>query len=140
MGAQIAQLFSQAGYCVKAYDVSEEQVRSGLELIRSGRYGLDSLAARGDISTEQAKGILSCIETTNSLECACEESDLILEAAIEHLETKRSIFLRASQASRDGAILASNTSTLSISKIVKLLPERVRAPGRGHAFLRSTPL
>lgn len=127
MGAQIAQVFSQGGYLVKGYDVSEAQLRSGLELIRKGRYGLKNSVAKGRMSEEEADGIDSRITLENSLDQACQGADLILEAAIEDLKTKQEIFRKASQVSEKDAILATNTSTLSISKISEAFSPQIRS-------------
>lgn len=134
MGAQIAQVFSQAGYQVKGYDVSDSQLHSGMELIHSGKYGLENSVAKGRISKEEADSINSRINPENSLERACQGSDLILEAAIEDLKTKQEIFREAAEASSDDAILASNTSTLSISKISEPFSANIRSRFVGLHF------
>src|SRR5579871_1268918 len=117
MGAQIAQVFAQAGYSVRAYDVSEAQLKSGLELIRSGKYGLESLVSKGRITQPEADKVASRIDPVSSLEGACKDSDFILEAILENLQTKREVFQKAGEVASKEDILATNTSTLSITKI-----------------------
>jgi 3-hydroxybutyryl-CoA dehydrogenase len=134
MGAQIAQVFSQAGYQVKGYDVSDSQLRTGMELIDKGKYGLENSLAKGRIRKEEADSIHSRIRLENSLERACQGSDLILEAAIEDLKTKQEIFRKAAQESSDDTILASNTSTLSISKISEPFSKEIRSRFIGLHF------
>ncbi len=117
MGAQIAQVFAQAGFSVSAYDVSEQQLQSGLDLIKSGRYGLSKSVEIGRLTQEKADEAFSRITTFSSLADALRDSDLVLEAAIENIDTKREIFKSAENFSKNTAVLCSNTSTLSISKI-----------------------
>ncbi len=134
MGAQIAQVFSQAGYQVKGYDVSDTQLRSGMELIRKGKYGLENSVAKGRMSKEEADSVLSRISVESSLEHACQGSGLILEAAFEELKTKQEIFRKVIQISSDDAILGSNTSTLSISKISEPFSTEIRSRFVGLHF------
>jgi 3-hydroxybutyryl-CoA dehydrogenase len=134
MGAQIAQVFAQAGYSVRAYDVSEAQLKSGLELIRNGKYGLESSVSKGRITQAEAGKVMSRIVPVSSLEGACKGSDFILEAIIEDLQTKREIFQKASEVASKEAILASNTSTLSISKISDPFPLQIRSRMVGMHF------
>jgi 3-hydroxybutyryl-CoA dehydrogenase len=117
MGAQIAQVFAQTGFSVRAYDVSPQQLQSGLDLIKYGRYGLSKSVERGRLSQEKADEALSRITTFISLAEALRESDLVLEAAIENIETKQTIFKSAESFAKNSAALCTNTSTLSISKI-----------------------
>ncbi|MHB1909262.1 MAG: 3-hydroxyacyl-CoA dehydrogenase family protein [Nitrososphaerales archaeon] len=116
MGAQIAQVFSEKGYLVRAYDVSDQQLNSGMDLIRKGRYGIENSIAKGRLSRDQGEEIIARIKTFTSIEKASEGSELIVEAAIENLDTKREIFKKLLEAS-DNAVLASNTSTILISQI-----------------------
>jgi 3-hydroxybutyryl-CoA dehydrogenase len=134
MGSQIAQVFSQAGYHVKGYDVSDSQLRSGLELIRKGKYGLQNCVSKGRMTKDEADSIESRITTESSLDHACQGSDLIIEAAFEDLKIKQGLFRRASEASNQDAILASNTSTLSISKISEVFSPEVRSRFAGLHF------
>ena len=99
MGAQIAQVFSEKGYSVRAYDVSDQQLNSGLDLIRKGRYGIANSIAKGRLSEEQGGEALSRIKTFTSLEAASEGAELIIEAAIENLDTKRAIFKKLLESS-----------------------------------------
>ncbi|MDA4111514.1 MAG: 3-hydroxyacyl-CoA dehydrogenase family protein [Thaumarchaeota archaeon] len=121
MGAQISQVISLAGYRVLAYDVDSKRLQSGLSLIRSGKYGLENSVRNNRISKESAENALSKISTSESLEDVLSGADFILEAVVEDLDTKRGIFLKASQIASKEAVLASNTSTISITKIAAVL-------------------
>ena len=134
MGAQIAQVFAQAGYSVTAYDVSDGQLESGLELIRKGKYGLENSVLKGRITQAEANAATSRITTVTSLEEACKGSELVLEAAFEKLDAKKEIFRLASAVANEDAILASNTSTLSISKISEPFSPKTRARIIGMHF------
>lgn len=126
MGAQIAQVFATAGIDVYAYDVSDQQLKSGLDLIKHGRYGLANSVAKGRLTKEKSDETLARIHTFNSIEDALQESDLVLEAAIEDAKIKRNIFEAARIYSKPSSILASNTSTLSISKLSEPFDPPVR--------------
>lgn len=134
MGAQIAQVFAQSGYSVRAFDVSEIQLKAGLELIRKGRYGLEKAVAKGRMDQKDADLALGRISVFTSVEETCRDSELVLEVAIENLDTKREIFHKASSAGAREIILASNTSTLSISKISEPFSSETKARILGMHF------
>ena len=135
MGAQIAQVFAVGGFSVLAYDVDNETLDRGLSLIRKGRFGLENSIAKGKITSESAKKILESIEVTSSIEYALAGAGFVLEAAVEDLAIKQEIMKKASHFATKDAILATNTSTLSISKISESLSaqERNRVVGM-HFF------
>ncbi|MHB8567402.1 MAG: 3-hydroxyacyl-CoA dehydrogenase family protein [Nitrososphaerales archaeon] len=128
MGAQISQVLAQHGYYVLAYDISRERLENGLLLVRAGRYGLENSISRGKIDSLEAKKILECIETTTSLDYALAGADFVIEAAVEDLSVKQGIFKRATVQASQSAVLATNTSTLSITMISSGLP--IDASGR----------
>ncbi len=134
MGAQIAQVFAQAGYQVSAYDVSEEQLYSGLELVKTGRYGLQANVAKGRMSQEESNKVISRIILAKRMEDALFDADIVLEAAIEDPKIKREILESANRFSRPDTILATNTSTLSISKLSDHFPPDVRGRILGMHF------
>ena len=68
MGAQIAQLFAQAGYSVSAYDLDNERLEIGLAIIRKGKYGLESSIAKGRMDSQKAKKVLD-LEPILKLSC-----------------------------------------------------------------------
>jgi 3-hydroxybutyryl-CoA dehydrogenase len=121
MGAQIAQVFAQNGFQVNAYDVSEPQLRGGMDLVKNGKYGLSSSVTKGRMTQEQANEAFAKITLCTSMKQALAEADLVLEAAIEDLAIKHGIFKSAVDYGKPSAILASNTSTLSIARISEKL-------------------
>lgn len=127
MGSGIAQVFAQAGFSVVAVDVSEEVLRRGLENIWSGPFGLKKAVERGRLTEEQAQEAFSRIKTTTSLPEAVKDADLVIEAVFEDLEVKRKVFTEVDSHAPPHAILASNTSTLSITALAAVTrrPERV---------------
>jgi len=127
MGSGIAQVFAQAGFSVVAVDVSEEVLRRGLENIWSGPFGLKKAVERGRLTEEQAREAFSRIKTTTSLPEAVKDADLVIEAVFEDLEVKRKVFTEVDSHAPPHAILASNTSTLSITALAAVTrrPERV---------------
>jgi 3-hydroxybutyryl-CoA dehydrogenase len=119
MGSQIAQVFAQSNFPVRAFDISDDQLRSGYEIIQNGKYGLNSLVSKGRLSRSDAETTLSKIALAKSLEDALIGSDLILEAAIEDLDLKQQIFRQIALTAGKDTVFATNTSTLSISSIAK---------------------
>jgi 3-hydroxybutyryl-CoA dehydrogenase len=117
MGTGIAQVFAQSGFEVVAVDVSEEILRRGVETIVSGPFGLRRLVERGRITEEQMREVLSRIRTTTNLAEAVSSADLVIEAVFEDLEVKRRVFRDVDAHAPKHAILASNTSTLSITAL-----------------------
>jgi len=127
MGTGIAQVFAQSGFEVVAVDISEEVLRRGLETIVSGPFGLKKLVERGRITEEQMREILSRIRTTTNLAEAVSSADFVIEAVFEDLEVKRKLFRELDTYTPKHAVLASNTSTLSITALAAATsrPEKV---------------
>ncbi len=134
MGAQISQVLSFSGFKVTAYDVSENLLSKGIDLIKGGRYGLEVSASKSRISPEEAVSVLSRISTTTSMENALDHAQFVLEAAVEDLKVKQKIFREASVRANPDAVLATNTSTLSISRIGEGLKPKVRPRLAGMHF------
>jgi 3-hydroxybutyryl-CoA dehydrogenase len=136
MGSQIAQAFSQAGLSVRAFDVNGEQLSAGMTLIKTGKYGLESLVSKNRLSREVADRALSRIAPAGTIEETTADADLIIEAAIEDLGAKRAVFRNVIQKSNfsEDATLATNTSTLSISSICEPFPPDIRRRFLGMHF------
>lgn len=113
MGAGIAQLAAQSGFEVLLYDIKDDFVQRGLGNIKSA---LQVRVDKGKMSQEEMDGITARISTTTNRDDAA-SADFIIEAAPEDLEMKREIFASLSKQSSPGTILASNTSSLSITSI-----------------------
>jgi enoyl-CoA hydratase/3-hydroxyacyl-CoA dehydrogenase len=131
MGGQIAQTIAAAGIPVVLKDIDHALVQAGLEEARKVTRGqVGKLAEKGKISAEQAEAqigeILGRIEGTTSYE-AFGDVDLVVEAVPERMDIKQAVFAQLDAATPGHAILASNTSSLSITEIgeATLRPEKV---------------
>jgi enoyl-CoA hydratase/3-hydroxyacyl-CoA dehydrogenase len=116
MGHGIAQLLAMAGCEVALVDVSDELLQKGIEKIK---WSLDKFVEKRRIRREDADAALARISTTTSYEQAGKEIDLAIEAVPENIELKKKIFAKLDEVSPSHAILASNTSTLSITEMGK---------------------
>jgi len=133
MGRQIAQVFAQHGHEVEATDEDQQALKTGMDEIANGPYGIHASASKGKLTLEQASGSLVRIKTRPNLDAACKNSDLVIEAAFEDLHLKQNLFQRIESASPPTALIASNTSTLSLDKISQKISKRDRALGM-HFF------
>lgn len=113
MGSGIAQAFATKGYEVILRDIKDEFVERGLAGIKKS---LDKLASKGKITAETAEEILSRISGTTDLNAA-DDVDLVVEAAVENMEIKKQIFQDLDKICKPEAILATNTSSLSITEV-----------------------
>jgi 3-hydroxybutyryl-CoA dehydrogenase len=134
MGAGIAQVAAQAGFTTLLYDISQEFVDTGLGRIRGF---LQGSRQRGKISAEQEKQILDRLRGTTQLE-AFAESSLVIEAIPERLDLKRDVFKQLDSICPPGTLLATNTSSFSVTAIAANTqhPERVL----GLHFFNPPPL
>lgn len=113
MGHGIAQIAAQAGYSVVLEDMNDELVARGLARLEDNlRKGVE----RGKVTDESMRAALSRIRTSTKLEDTA-DADLIIEAVIEKLDAKRQLFIRLDQLCKPEALLATNTSSLSIASI-----------------------
>jgi 3-hydroxybutyryl-CoA dehydrogenase len=134
MGAGIAQVAAQAGFETLVYDIAQEFIDKGLGRIRSFLRGTRQ---RGKLTAEQEQEVLDRLHTTTSLE-VFEGSTLIIEAVPEKLELKRDIFKQLDGQCRPETLLATNTSSFSVTAIAADTqhPERVL----GLHFFNPPPL
>jgi len=133
MGRQIAQVFGQHGHEVEATDEDQQALKIGLDEIANGPYGVHASVSKGKLTPEQASRTLASIKTSPKLDDACRNSSLVIEAALEDLHLKQTLFQRIEAATPPTAIIASNTSTLSLDKISQKISKRDRALGM-HFF------
>ena len=133
MGRQIAQVFAQRGHDVKATDTYPEALKAGTLEIENGPYGLKTAVAKGKLSMEAMQQALTRIHTTPNMAEACKDVDLVIEAAIEELKLKRELFSQLDSVTQATTPLASNTSTISITKIAEQAKHRQRILGM-HFF------
>lgn len=113
MGAGIVQVAAQAGFDVVVRDIKEEFVDRGIKGIEKS---LDRSVSKGRISAEDKDAIMGRISGTVDLSQAA-DCDLVIEAAVEIMEIKKSIFKELDNICKSECILASNTSALSITEI-----------------------
>jgi 3-hydroxybutyryl-CoA dehydrogenase len=129
MGAGIAQIATLGGYETFLYEIDEKQLERGLEMVRNGmRRG----AERGRWSETEADDALERLRTDTLIEFL-RDCDLVIEAAPEDLDLKRNLFDRLATVCGPEAVLASNTSSLSVTAIASAAPEPQRIVGM-HFF------
>ena len=116
MGHGITQLLAMNGYEVTMVDINDEILAKAKEKIK---WSLSKFAEKKRIRQEDADAALARIHTTTSYEEAGKDADLAIEAAPENMDLKKTIFSKLDTATPPHAILASNTSTLSITEMGK---------------------
>ncbi|MEQ8583322.1 MAG: 3-hydroxybutyryl-CoA dehydrogenase [Marinoscillum sp.] len=114
MGNGIAHVFAQYGYQVALIDISEEALKKALATISKN---LDRQVAKEKITEADKTTTLSNITTFTQVEQGVKNADLVIEAATENFEIKKQIFQSMDAHSPANAILATNTSSISITKI-----------------------
>ena len=123
MGAGIVQAFAQKGYQVIVRDIKDEFVERGIAGINKG---LSKQVAKGKMTEETKEDILSRISGTTDMSLAA-DCDLVVEAAIENMKIKKEIFAELDSICKPETILASNTSSLSITEVASATsrPEKI---------------
>ncbi len=123
MGSGIAQVAAQAGYDVTLRDVTSAALDRGLGGIRTS---LERFVAKGRVSADDAEAALARITPTTDLGAAG-DAEIVVEAVFEELEVKQDVFRELDTICRDGAVLATNTSAIPITRIAAATgrPERV---------------
>ncbi len=114
MGNGIAHVFAQNGFKVNLVDVNEEQLKKAIQTITKN---LDRQVGKGTIDEEKKLSTLSNITTHNNLADGVKEAGLVVEAATENTDLKLKIFKEVDKAAPQNCILATNTSSISITKI-----------------------
>lgn len=135
MGNGIAHVFAQYGYPVTMIDISEEALNRGLSTIQKN---LERMVAKEKISAQDQADILSRISTSTSIQSSVELANLVIEAATEKADLKLKIFEGLSMWCKPDAIMATNTSSISITKIAAATkrPEQVI----GMHFMNPVPV
>jgi 3-hydroxybutyryl-CoA dehydrogenase len=135
MGNGIAHVFAQNKYNVHLIDVSQEALDRGLSTIVKN---LDRLVDKGTITAETKTQTLDNITTFTSISDGVKNVDLVVEAATENVDLKLKIFKQIDEEAPENAILASNTSSISITKIASVTkrPEKVI----GMHFMNPVPI
>ena len=135
MGNGIAHTFAQFDYKVQLIDISEQSLKKGITTISRN---LDRMVAKEKISEEDKQRTLNNITTYTNLEEGVEYASLVVEAATENLELKLKIFRDLERFCPDDTILATNTSSISITQIASVTsrPEMVI----GMHFMNPVPV
>lgn len=131
MGSQIAQQCALHGYAVNLTDADEAALKRGTE---SNRTQLQNRVSKGRMSQEEADKAWSRVKPVVNLEEAAGQADFVIEAVFEDLNTKRDIFKRLDKICPAHTILASNSSTIVISKIIESNIERKDKACNMHFF------
>ena len=114
MGNGIAHVFAQSGFIVTLIDVSAVQLEKAVQIITKN---LDRQVAKGTVSETQKQSALTNITTQTDISAGVRNAELVIEAATENVDLKLKIFKQVDEAAPVSAILASNTSSISITKI-----------------------
>ena len=122
MGSGIAQVCAAAGFGVVLQDIAADRLKAAVSLIEGN---LGRRVARGEI-TEAARGQALAIIKTGETNASLSDCDIIIEAATENEEVKRKIFIALCPHIKKSALLASNTSSISITRLASVTdrPER----------------
>ncbi|MEO1715154.1 MAG: 3-hydroxyacyl-CoA dehydrogenase NAD-binding domain-containing protein, partial [Bacteroidota bacterium] len=135
MGNGIAHVFAQTGYSVNLIDISEAALEKALATIGKN---LDRLIKKERISESDKAATLARIQTSTDLSAGVHDRDLVVEAATERVDLKLKIFEQLDQAAPADCILATNTSSISITRIAAVTkrPEQVI----GMHFMNPVPI
>jgi 3-hydroxybutyryl-CoA dehydrogenase len=135
MGNGIAHVFAQNGFSINLIDVNQNALDKGLQTISKN---LDRMVSKEKISIEDKESTLQKIATFTDLKNGVKQVDLVVEAATENLELKLKIFKALDEACANSTILATNTSSISITQIAAVTshPERVI----GMHFMNPVPI
>jgi 3-hydroxybutyryl-CoA dehydrogenase len=113
MGNGIAQAFAVAGFPVTMTDIGEAQLQRGIKTVDSS---LERLVKKEKMNAAEKAAALARIQTSTNLD-ALRAADLVIEAATENLDLKLEIFGRIDQVAKADAIIATNTSSISITRL-----------------------
>lgn len=135
MGNGIAHVFAQAGFGINLIDIDPHRLESALETIAKN---LDRQITKGSVTEETKTATLHKIKTFTELHEGVSHADLVVEAATENIDLKIKIFKKADESAPGTAILATNTSSISITRIASA----TRHPGRviGMHFMNPVPV
>jgi len=135
MGNGIAHTFAQSGFQVRLIDISEASLKKGMDTITKN---LDRMVAKEKITDSDKKKTLDNIKTSTKLIEGVSNADLVVEAATENIDLKLDIFRQLDEACAENTILATNTSSISITQIAAITtrPEKVI----GMHFMNPVPI
>lgn len=135
MGNGIAHTFAQSGFSVNLVDVKPDNLEKAIKTISAN---LDRMIAKGNLTEDEKAKTLANIITHTDLKNAVPNADLIVEAATENLDLKLKIFAQIDELAPENCILATNTSSISITQIAAATqrPEKVI----GMHFMNPVPI
>ena len=135
MGNGIAHTFAQSGFSVTLIDISQEQLDRALSTITKN---LDRMVAKERITEAQKEDTLAHLILNTDMKSALSQADLVVEAATENTDLKLKIFAQMDEHSPESCILATNTSSISITKIASATkrPDKVI----GMHFMNPVPI
>ena len=135
MGNGIAHTFAQFGFNVALVDISQDSLTRAIRNITAN---LDRQIKKGAIDEQAKANTLNKIKTYTDLQAGATNADLVVEAATENPDIKLNLFKQLSDCCKDGAILASNTSSISITRIASV----TKNPGNviGMHFMNPVPV
>jgi 3-hydroxybutyryl-CoA dehydrogenase len=135
MGNGIAHVFAQYGYPVSMIDISEEALKKAVATIEKN---MSRQVEKGIINEATKKKALLNLSTTSFLNEGVRDADLVIEAATENIDLKLKIFKEIDECTKPGTILATNTSSISITKIASVTkgPDQVI----GMHFMNPVPV
>ncbi len=135
MGNGIAHVFAMNGYAVTMFDISEDALQRGKNTIAQN---LDRMVQKEKITSAEKNTTLQLLTLSSDMQSAVGDATLVIEAATENVDLKLKIFKDLSQYCREDAILATNTSSISITKIASVTnhPHRVI----GMHFMNPVPV
>lgn len=135
MGNGIAHAFAQSGFSVKLIDVSEKSLDKGMNTIAAN---LDRMVAKGTITQEDKMNTISNIITYTDIEDGVINVDLVVEAATENVDLKLKIFKDLDRYCDERTVLATNTSSISITQIAAVTNRQDKVIGM-H-FMNPVPI
>jgi len=135
MGNGIAHTFAQSGYQINLIDISQDAIAKGMATIVKN---LDRMVAKERITLAQKEATLSNVSTFTDVKNGVKNVDLVVEAATENTQLKLKIFKQLDEVCDVKTILASNTSSISITKIATVTnrPDKVI----GMHFMNPVPI
>ena len=114
MGNGIAHVFAMNGFKVNLVDIKQEALDKAVQTIGKN---LDRMVAKGTLDEAGKTNTLSNLTTQTDMAAGCQDADLVVEAATENIDLKLKIFKQLDELCKPDAILATNTSSISITKI-----------------------
>jgi 3-hydroxybutyryl-CoA dehydrogenase len=137
MGNGIAHTFAQSGFSVRLIDVSEKSLDKGMNTIAAN---LDRMVAKGTITNDDKMKTIGNIITYNDIEDGVINVDLVVEAATENVDLKLKIFKDLDKYCDERTILATNTSSISITQIAAVTNTNRQDKVIGMHFMNPVPI